>query len=79
MKTPTPIQELIDTFEEMRSPIDSKVDVDFGISLMKSMLEKEKDMFEEIIDIIDSENSGHSAEQRLNEIKKYIKIFNTKE
>ena len=38
----TPIQELIETFEEMRSPIDSKVDVDFAISLMKSMLEKEK-------------------------------------
>ena len=31
----------------MRSPIDSKVDVDFAISLMKSMLEKE---WEEIID-----------------------------
>ena len=39
----TPIQELIETFEEMRSPIDSKVDVDFAISLMKSMLEKEKE------------------------------------
>ena len=38
----TPIRELIETFEEMRSPIDSKVDVDFAISLMKSMLEKEK-------------------------------------
>jgi hypothetical protein len=40
----TPIQELIETFEEMRSPIDSKVDVDFAISLMKSMLEKEKEV-----------------------------------
>ena len=40
----TPIQELIETFEEMRSPIDSKVDVDFAISLIKSMLEKEKEM-----------------------------------
>jgi hypothetical protein len=39
----TPLQELIDTFEEMRSPIDSKVDVDFAISLVKSMLEKEKE------------------------------------
>ena len=37
------MQELIDTFEEMRSPIDSKVDVDFAISLVKSMLEKEKE------------------------------------
>ena len=40
----TPIQELIETFEEMRSPIDSKVDVDFAISLIKSMLEKEKEV-----------------------------------
>ena len=38
------MQELIETFEEMRSPIDSKVDVDFAISLMKSMLEKEKEV-----------------------------------
>ena len=37
------MQELIETFEEMRSPIDSKVDVDFAISLVKSMLEKEKE------------------------------------
>ena len=42
----TPIQELIETFEEMRSPVDSKVDVDFAISLMKSMLEKEKEVME---------------------------------
>lgn len=39
----TPMQELIETFEEMLSPIDSKVDVDFAISLVKSMLEKEKE------------------------------------
>ena len=38
------MQELIETFEEMRSPIDSKVDVDFAISLIKSMLEKEKEV-----------------------------------
>ena len=40
------MQELIETFEEMRSPVDSKVDVDFAISLMKSMLEKEKEVME---------------------------------
>ena len=38
------MQELIETFEEMRSPIDSKVDVEFAISLVKSMLEKEKEV-----------------------------------
>jgi hypothetical protein len=38
-----------------------------------------KDYIEEIIDIIDSENSGLSAELRLDEINRLIKTFNTKE
>ena len=37
-----------------------------------------KDYIEEIIDIIDSENSGLSAELRLDEINRLIKTFNTK-
>ena len=37
-----------------------------------------KNFSEEIIDIIDSENSGLSAEQRLDEINRLIKTFNTK-
>ncbi len=32
-----------------------------------------QELIDEIIDIIDSENSGHSAEQRLDEIADYIK------
>jgi len=47
----TPMQELLETFEEMRSPIDSKVDVDFAISLVKSMLEKEKEVMCEFQDL----------------------------
>ena len=42
---------------------------------MKAMQE----LIEEIIDIIDSENSGLSAEQRLYEIDRLIKTFNTKD
>ena len=38
-----------------------------------------KNFSEEIIDIIDSENSGLSAEQRLDEINRLIKTFNTNE
>ncbi len=38
-----------------------------------------KNFSEEIIDIIDSENSGLSAEQRLDEINRLIKTFNTKD
>ena len=37
------------------------------------------DVIEDIIDIIDSENSGQSAEQRLDSIKEYLLTFNTKE
>jgi len=46
---------------------------------IESMLEKDKDVIEDIIDIIDSENSGQSAEQRLDSIKEYLLTFNTKE
>ena len=38
-----------------------------------------QELIEEIIDIIDSENSGLSAEQRLDEITRLIKDFKTKE
>ena len=43
------------------------------------MLKKEKEVIDDIIDIIDSENSGQSAEQRLDEIKTYLLTFNVKE
>ena len=39
----TPIQELIDTFEEMNTGIDPSVDVRFVLGLLRSKLEKEKD------------------------------------
>jgi hypothetical protein len=61
----TPIQELIETFEEMRSPIDNKVDVDFAISLMKSMLEKEKEQ------IMDAYNQG--LEEALQMVESMLK------
>jgi len=38
-----------------------------------------KNFSEEIIDIIDSENSGLSAEQRIDEINRLIKDFNSRE
>ena len=58
-------------------------DADFKAWMLNNDLEKKEreqmDVFEEIIDIIDSENSGLSAEQRLDEIKRLIKDFNTKD
>jgi hypothetical protein len=82
----TPIQELIETFEEMRSPIDSKVDVDFAISLMKSMLEKEKEMMCEFAfncgDEIKDQNNWRSPRNLTNyEVIQdfYNETFNTKE
>ena len=38
----TPIQELIETFEEMNIGIEPSIDVQYVISLIKSALEKEK-------------------------------------
>jgi len=38
----TPIQELIETLEEVNIGIEPSIDVQFVISLVKSMLEKEK-------------------------------------
>ena len=70
----TPIQELIETFEQMRSPVDSKVDVDFAISLMKSMLEKEKEvMYDAWLVAISNFRNDTFFEEYYNE------TFNTKE
>jgi hypothetical protein len=69
----TPMQELIDTFEEMRSPIDSKVDVDFAISIVKSMLEKEKEVMCEFADDYQRNCFQKSSDDYYNE------TFNTKE
>ena len=68
----TPMQELIETFEEMRSPIDSKVDVDFAISLVKSMLEKEKEV------IKDAYNYGQQIPPFDYAERYYNETFNTK-
>ena len=68
------MQELIETFEEMRSPIDSKVDVDFAISLVKSMLEKEKEV---MIDY--AVMWRHEDFSRKEIAKHYNETFKTKE
>ena len=80
------MQELIETFEEMRSPIDSKVDVDFAISLVKSMLEKEKEVMCEFAfncgDEIKDQNNWRSPRNLTNyEVIQdfYNETFNTKE
>jgi len=54
---------------------------EISYSKMVNLMEEEciKNFSEEIIDIIDSENSGLSAEQRLDEINRLIKTFRTKE
>ena len=75
----TPIQELIETFEEMRSPIDSKVDVDFAISLMKSMLEKEEEVMCGIYDdAIAQFDPTYIGREKYGE-QYYNETFNTKE
>ena len=77
----TPMQELIETFEEMRSPIDSKVDVDFAISLIKSMLEKEKEqiVLAHINGQSEFDNGAYRKEVIDNAEHYYNSTFNTKE
>ena len=82
MSKKTPMQEFIETFEEMRSPIDSKVDVDFAISLVKSMLEKEKEILIETS--INSYTAGYldnqaKVDDSMNFPEEYYnETFNTK-
>jgi uncharacterized coiled-coil protein SlyX len=73
----TPMQELIDEMTYMLTEGERSI---YALrEKARKLLEKETDMFEEIIDIIDSENSGLSAEQRLDEINRLIRTFNAKE
>jgi hypothetical protein len=70
----TPMQELIETFEEMKDPnVESSIDVDFAISLAKSMLEKEKEVMCEFADDYQRNCFQKSADDYYNE------TFNTKE
>ena len=78
----TPMKELLERVKEYRDSETSPLVISRLNSIcvdIFGMLQKEIDVFEEIIDIIDSENSGLSAEQRLDEISRLIKTFNTKE
>jgi hypothetical protein len=72
----TPMQELFYRIEQLRF---AKNPIDKIMMIRLQMLEKEEDLLEDIIDIIDSENSGQSAEQRLDSIKQYLKTFNIKD
>ena len=42
----TPIQELIEIFEEMNTGFEPTIDVGFAISIMKTMQSKEKEFYE---------------------------------
>jgi len=54
----TPLQELIDTFEEMNTGLNPSVDVRFVLSLLRSKLEKEKDLFCQFAKIYDDDLSS---------------------
>ena len=77
-KKQTAIQELVEIFEEMRSPFynGSSIDVALAISLMKSMLEKEKKMMEMVY--IDS--FIHCSFRKNSDFEKYYNAtFNTEQ
>ena len=83
----TPMQELIETFEEMKDPnVESSIDVDFAISLAKSMLEKEKEVMCEFAfncgDEIKDQNNWRSPRNLTNYeviLDFYNETFKTKE
>ena len=67
----TPIQELIEIFEEMNTGFEPTIDVGFAISIMKTMLEKEKEFIEDVLGVI---TRAHGIEQVYDW---YNKNFNT--
>ena len=70
----TPLQKLIKQFEEIKdSNIESSIDVGFAISLIKSMLEKEKEVMCEFAYEFETRNNLKSAEQV------FYETFNTEE
>jgi hypothetical protein len=73
----TPIQKLIKTFEEMRSPVDNDVDVDFAISLMRSMLDEEKNAMCEFADEFAIECINFYHEKTISEEEFFDLTFNT--
>jgi len=77
-KKQTAIQELIEIFDEMRSPIGSTIDVAFVISLIKSMIEKEKQIIiDSHLDAYIDMNMSFKGVDRAEEY--YKETFNIKE
>jgi ElaB/YqjD/DUF883 family membrane-anchored ribosome-binding protein len=73
----TPMQELLKLESDLTHMFDSDERVAMAIldhirANRKKMLEKEREVIENIEDTINSENSGLSAEERLKEIQKII-------
>ena len=73
----TPMQELLKLESDLTHMFDSDERVAMAILdhirvNRKKMLEKEREVIENIEDTINSENSGLSAEERLKEIQKII-------
>ena len=74
MKQKTPMQELIEQFEEIKdSNLESSIDVGFAIALVKSMLEKEKEVMESAWQDGMYECDGDGT------FEDFYKTFNTKE
>ena len=68
----SPMKELIETFEEMNTGYNPTIDVPLAISLMRSRLEKEKEV------IMDAVNYGCSDWGSAKNAQQYYnKTFNT--
>ena len=75
----TPIQELIETFEEMNTGYKPTIDVSLALSFMRSMLEKEKERMCGFAEY--TRKCGFLSDQRglMTTEELYDQTFNTKE
>lgn len=64
----TPIQELIQTFEEMNTGFDPTINLRFAIALAKSMIKREKEVMNKTWD---------EGAVCLNEFKTFEEYYNT--
>ena len=77
----TPIQELIETFEEMNTGYKPTIDVSLALSFMRSMLEKEKEMIVRSFMNVSDDRDRRLEDVHLREFAEdyYNKTFKTKE
>lgn len=76
-KMKTPIQELVEIFEEMNTGFEPTIDVQFAISIIKTIQRKEKEFIEDVfLDGLEEEYQFHvNGEKQIQSYDYYNKKF----